>query len=192
MPSARTLSTARSREAVIDAALELFARKGFDSTTAEEIAAKAGVSPRTFFRYFETKESVVFYRDYGFMRSFAAAYLEQPVATSDFRALRAAMVVQAQGVAGLRSRMETYRAAVDSSAVLLGHEHRHFEDHATTIRAAILGRRPGVSDDDARMLASVALALFQRALRKWLAGPSAAELADHIGDEFDRLTRLVP
>jgi AcrR family transcriptional regulator len=190
-PNARTLNAARSREAVIDAALELFATKGFDNTTTEEIAARAGVSPRTFFRYFDTKDSVVFHRDYGFMRSFAAAYLEQPKSMSDYDALRAAMVAQAEGITALRSRIETYRAAVRSSPALVGLEHQHFDDHAKSITAAITARRPKVSPEDARALASIALALFQRALHRWIEGPPHVDLADLMGEEFDRARRLL-
>ena len=182
-------SAARSREAIIDAALLLFAAHGFDDTTTEQIAERAGVSPRTFFRYFPTKESVVFHRDYGFMRSFASVFVAQPATMGDYEALRTAMVAQAQGFSELRSRIETYRAAVDSSPVLVGFEQSHFEDHATTIADAIV-ERAGTHDDDARTLASIALALYQRALRRWLDGTAEVELADLIEAEFDRLRRL--
>ena len=88
-PTPHAVSAERTREALTDAALALFARDGFDTTTADRVAEQAGVSPRTFFRYFPTKESVVFHRDYGFMRSFATAYLEQPASASDYDAVRA-------------------------------------------------------------------------------------------------------
>jgi AcrR family transcriptional regulator len=191
-PTPRAVSTARVREALIDAALELFARDGFDATHSDRIAERAGVSPRTFFRYFPTKESVVFHRDHWFMRSFAAAYLEQPAKLGDYAALRKTFVEQADGFGELRGRIETYRAAVDSSPVLLGREQEHLADHAVTVSEAIARRRGDRTvDDTSTTLAIVALTLYQRALRRWLDGHDDGELAALIDEEFARLPRLV-
>jgi AcrR family transcriptional regulator len=47
------------RDAIYDAAIDLFAKKGFDETTVEEVADAAGISRRSFFRYFETKDDLL-------------------------------------------------------------------------------------------------------------------------------------
>jgi AcrR family transcriptional regulator len=57
--SLRERKKAQTRDAIINAALDLFERQGYEGTTIEEIAAEANISPRTFFRYFDAKLEVI-------------------------------------------------------------------------------------------------------------------------------------
>jgi AcrR family transcriptional regulator len=56
VPTPRTL---RTRARILDAALDLFERQGYDATTVNQIADAAGVTSMTFFRYFPTKDAVL-------------------------------------------------------------------------------------------------------------------------------------
>jgi AcrR family transcriptional regulator len=58
--SLRERKRARTRQALVDAATELFERKGYEATTVADIAAAAEIGTRTFFSYFPTKEDVLF------------------------------------------------------------------------------------------------------------------------------------
>lgn len=60
-PGIRERKKARTRQAIIDAAMDLFEKQGYEETTINEIAEAADIAPRTFFGYFPTKEDVVFY-----------------------------------------------------------------------------------------------------------------------------------
>jgi AcrR family transcriptional regulator len=60
MSSLRERKRVRTRQALIDAAAELFERRGYDGTTIADVAAAADVSTRTFFSYFASKEEVLF------------------------------------------------------------------------------------------------------------------------------------
>jgi AcrR family transcriptional regulator len=75
--------------------MELFASKGYEATTVEEIAAAAEVSPSTFFRYFESKEGVVFGAHTDAAPVLAQAVRDQPTSANDRAAVAAALLVLA-------------------------------------------------------------------------------------------------
>src|SRR5580700_7601236 len=91
VPGLRERKKARTSQALEDAALELFATKGFDATTIEEIADAVEVSPRTFFRYFGSKEEVLFAEDATRDGDLAEFLATRPAGESSLEKLRAAL-----------------------------------------------------------------------------------------------------
>ena len=78
----------RRRRAIEDAAWELFAEQGYEETSINDIAERANVAPRTFFRYFPTKEAVMYPQFDELLQSvrneFHKRPLDEPVITSLF------------------------------------------------------------------------------------------------------------
>jgi len=190
-PSRREKHKSRTRQALRQAALELFAAQGFDTTTTEEIAERAGVSVRTFFRYFPTKELVLFFGRYDFIQDFVANLLNQPKSSRDFDAMRAALIDAGSGFAERRKALVLYERAVASSPTLRGSEQDRQVEDVHTIAEAIATRR-GLTkpDEPCSLLAAVGLLAYRRALGRWLIGPASGEFADAVADEFDLLEGL--
>ena len=78
----------RTREQIIDAAMRLFAERGYHATTIADIATEADVAPRTFFAYFPSKEAVVFHDADRQIEGLASALRERMPGETAFDALR--------------------------------------------------------------------------------------------------------
>ena len=175
-PSRRQEHKLRTQRALQNAALDLFAKHGYDETTTDEIAERAGVSPRTFFRYFPTKESVLFVGEYGWFQSFNNEFLAQPAELSDLEALRQALLNLAPGLTKIRPAMGLYEKAVASSLTLRGGVHDHMDEDIATMADGIAARRGlEAADDGCTILATVVLLTYRRAVKQWLAGPASVD-----------------
>ncbi len=89
-PSLRQRKEQAVREAIWEAAVELFSKKGFDQTTVEEVAQAAGISPRSFFRYFPSKGDVMAHGALRFGEQLVAAIEECPESFTPAGVIRAA------------------------------------------------------------------------------------------------------
>jgi AcrR family transcriptional regulator len=78
----------RTRERIVEAAMTLFAERGYHATTIPDIAAAADVAPRTFFSYFPSKEAVVFHDVDRDLDGLARALVDRPPEETTFEALR--------------------------------------------------------------------------------------------------------
>ncbi|MDV3132842.1 TetR family transcriptional regulator [Mycobacterium sp. 29Ha] len=181
----------KMRIALLEAALNLFSANGYDETTTDQIAESAGVSPRTFFRYFPTKESVLFFGEYDFIDAVSGVYLAQPDELSDYEAMVNSFALLAPGLKRIRRRIAQYHEAVASSLVLIGRERKNHEANAETVAKVIAARRRLPSpDSECQLLASVGMLLVERALNQWLSTPNRG-LDDLIRQEFAALPSVL-
>jgi AcrR family transcriptional regulator len=175
----------RTARAIEDAALRLFAKRGFHATTVVDIAEAADVAPRTFFAYFPSKESVLF-GDYEAVLQSLSEHLD--ARTGELvDALRAWLVDLVEGERMPDKRDLQRREVIDASEALLAYERQQVARFETVIAAAAateLGVEPG--DLHARVFAAAAAAALS-ALRP---APDAPEPRDPLAELDDALAFL--
>ena len=138
----------RTRAAIAESALELFAERGFAATTVDDIASRADVAPRTFFRYFPTKESVLFHDmeiKLGLIRELLLARpLDEPAHVSVIEVCGAL----GEEVSSDHAKSEFIcRLAAEDPTLLTHPRHlmiEHFEDELVRVLAERAGVEPDV------------------------------------------------
>jgi AcrR family transcriptional regulator len=124
LPGLRERKKLRTRSTLVDAAAELCLRQGYDNTTVEQIAAAAEVSPRTFSRYFPTKDAVIGAIVVDVAQIVANELARQPAGITAYDAMLRAHIaaMQRDGTGVVRSanfnRMAALIQIVNSSASL--------------------------------------------------------------------------
>lgn len=150
MTGLRELKKARTRASLREHALRLFRDQGYESTTVEQIAAAAEVSPSTFFRYFPTKEDVLLRDDFE-LRMFEALE-RQPPDLPPLAAIRAAI----RESVGELTETEWADMRTQASIAMTSPEvrARTLDEMTRTMHgmAEALGRRAGLPPDDIRVL----------------------------------------
>jgi len=159
----------RTRATLIDAAVGLCDRQGFDGTTVDQIAAIADVSPRTFSRYFATKDAIALALIDEVLDHTAAQLARQPADIDHFEALRRAYIGMAEATktapaGGFTSArlLQILRIVVTSSAL----RHAAIEYRANPVDA-VVAQRMGTTVDDRRvkLVAAVWGGLWMTALQ---------------------------
>jgi AcrR family transcriptional regulator len=178
----------RTRGEITEAALRLFAERGFDGTTVEDIAAAADVSRRTFFRYFARKEDVILGWKHEMALLLRAALAERPASESAFEAAHRAMATVAGGYAA-QPRLALGLLRLFELAPVLKPEAAHdsWDVALTEGIAARLGVDPA-ADPRPRLVALVSFAVLNAAVQEWGAGGGEADLLELLDRSFDALS----
>lgn len=177
-------------DTIADAALDLFARDGYEATSVESIAKAAGCSPRTFYRYFKTKEDVMFHDLPGAFEDLAEL-LERHLRDGDAWDAVCATLLELIGrferTASDSDSVATRRMALWMAEPALRTRYLQYVLDAEQVIAGCLHRHSGTTphDDDAPELIAVAATGAYR--MTMITHHPGGKLTGHLRDALDRV-----
>jgi AcrR family transcriptional regulator len=192
------------RQQLSDTATEMFLERGFDAVRVSEVADACGVSEKTVFNYFPTKESLVLD-----LTDLTMAALRTDLADPDVRPIDATLRILARELVGMTSWLDQqddpteaiasfqrFGRMIRTTPSLRAHQ-RDMADRLVTVAAEILARRAGMSPEDPepRIAATALLGLWDiqfGAVRRYLDGGLAiAEVREAVTADVRRAAHLI-
>ena len=173
------------------AAMELFGERGYEQTTVADIAARASLTERTFFRHFTDKREVLFPVGTWFRDQFVDVVKAAPADVPPLRAVT--LAVEATATA-LERETGRERAAARQRIILANSELRERElskmaDVSAAIAAAPRGR--GVEEPTASLTAELGIAAFRVAFGRWVSDGEERTLDELIDESLAGITAAV-
>ena len=166
-----------ARERLQAAALELFAARGFEQTTAAEIAQSVGLTERTFFRHFADKREVLFYGQEQFLQAFVDGAQAAPPDAPPLAVIASALHAAASFFPDDRRPYARLRQSViDQNPALQEREVHKLAVLATTVAEALRAR--GVGEPAATLAAQSGATVFGVAFAQWIREGETRSLAD--------------
>jgi AcrR family transcriptional regulator len=170
-----------------EAAFELYSERGYDQTTVAEIAARAGLTERTFFRHFADKREVLFEGGDRFRATLVNAVDAAPPSATTLEAVTAG--IEAAGVVFPALELIRRRhALILANPELQERELVKLASLATSLGEAL--RRRGVPDTAAELGAETGVAVLRIALTRWIGDPAERPWKVHVNEAMDELRRL--
>jgi AcrR family transcriptional regulator len=168
------------------AAMELYLERGFEATTVAEIAERAGLTERTFFRHFADKREVLFAGGSALEDLLVSKVGEAPAALAPIEAMTTALIEVADIVFADRHEFARQRQAIiAANPDLQERELIKLASLASATAGAL--RLRGVSDPAASLAAETGIAVFKIAFARWVTDPGERPLAPFIRESMDEL-----
>lgn len=175
-----------SRGRLQEAALALYAERGFDQTTAAEIAARAGLTERTFFRHFADKREVLFGGSALLQERILAGVVGAPPGLGALAAVARGLDAAAAMLGESRRDLAGQRQAViAASPELRERERAKLADYAAAVAVALQGR--GVPEPQASLAAETGMTVLRVAVGRWAGAASDADLCVVMRDSVAEL-----
>ncbi len=165
--SRREQKKAEVREALVQAADTLFVEQGYEGTTVDQIAERAGVSRRTFFRYFPSKEAIAFPRADDRRDAFRALLVERFAEQDTLPAVRAACLeIGKMMVAGAEEELRRQNV-IDASPTLLAADLEIYRAWEQLIAEAVTRSADPQQTRVGKLFAAATIGIVRSVLRAW-------------------------
>jgi AcrR family transcriptional regulator len=170
------------------AALELYADGGYEQTTVAEIAKRAGLTERTFFRYFGDKREVLFAGAEHLQTLFVDEVMAAPVGATPIVVVAAALEAAAGLLQENREFAQRRSNAISTNNELQERELIKLASLAVAIAEALRAR--GVKEPTASLTAEAGIAIFKVAFERWTSESNLQEFPELIRDSLGELRAL--
>ena len=168
--------------------MELFQERGYARTTVEEIAARAGLTERTFFRYFNDKREVLFGGTSVLQKIVTDTIAKAPKATAPLHAMALALEAAATLLPARREYARARRVLIAANPELQERELIKLRTLASTAADAL--RKRGVGEPAASLTAEAGIAIFKVAYERWIDERKPREMSHHIRASLAELKAL--
>jgi AcrR family transcriptional regulator len=155
--------------------MALYAEQGYERTTVAEIADRAGVTARTFFRHYADKREVLFAGAQDLEKHMVDALAAAPPSASPMDAVTAALLAAADLFADRRDHARSRQAVIAATPELRERELIKLSSLAAAFTEAL--RRRGVAPGVASLAAEAGVAVFRVGFERWVAEPGDPDLA---------------
>jgi len=167
------------------AALELYVERGYEQTTVAEIAERAGLTERTFFRHFADKREVLFAGAGALQELLVTAVAGAPDAVAPLEAVAAALEAAGALLQERREYSRRRQSVIDANPALQERELIKLAALASALAGAL--RRRGVTGPAASLTAEAGIAVFKIAFERWISETGQSDLPRLIRESLDEL-----
>ena len=178
-----------SRQRLQGAALDLFSEQGFEDTTVGEIAARVGVTTRTFFRHFADKRDVLFAGAEDLENLLTERIIQAPTDLTPLDAIATALATLGTDSMVPRHYLRQRLAVIAASPELKERELIKFDALAAAFADAL--RRRGVGDTTASLAAQAGMTIFRTAYTRWVQADNETDMGQIVHDVLDRFRTAV-
>ena len=179
-----------ARGRLVQAALALYGENGYENTTVAEIAQRAGLTERTFFRHFADKREVLFGGGSALQELIVSAVADAPDSQTPIDAAAAGLEAAGEQffVREHRDFSRQRQAVIASNPDLQERELTKLAALSTAIADAL--RRRGVDDPAATLTAEIAIAIFRTAFERWIEEADPHDFPQLVRESLDQLKTL--